>query len=205
MRRALIIVDVQNDFCKGGSLEVPDGDAVVGVINKLTASGKFDVIVATQDWHPSNHKSFYAVHKDAKPFDMIKLNGLDQVLWPIHCVQGTLGAELHPNLKTDKINIIIRKGMYVEVDSYSAFRDNDQKITTGLSGYLREYDVDEVYMCGLALNFCVAFTAMDSINLGFKTYVIEEASRGIETEKDSILNCINKMIQIGIKIGIKIV
>ncbi|MBL3656446.1 bifunctional nicotinamidase/pyrazinamidase [Fulvivirga sediminis] len=171
--RALIIVDVQNDFTPGGSLEVQSGDKIIPTINKLQE--QFDLVIATQDWHPASHKSFASNHENAKPFDKIKLNKLDQTLWPDHCVQGSKGAEFHPDLNTDKIEAIFRKGMDPEIDSYSGFFDNGRRKSTGLTGYLQEREVTETFFCGLAGDICVFYTAKDAIEEGFKSFLIQDA------------------------------
>lgn len=178
--KALIIVDIQNDFCKGGALEVPDGDSIIPIVNDLQK--KFPLVVATQDWHPSTHLSFASNHANAKPFDKTVLNGLDQVLWPDHCVQATPGADFHDALDVTRIEAIFRKGMDPSIDSYSGFFDNGHRKNTGLSGYLRNRYVEEVYVCGLAADFCVYFTAMDALSCGFKTYYIDDATRAISQE-----------------------
>lgn len=177
---ALMIVDIQNDFLPGGSLAVPQGDEIIDLVNKLQSS--FKLIVATQDWHPTGHKSFASSHKDKKTFETITLNGLEQILWPDHCVQGTSGAEFHVDLEMNLIEAIFRKGMDPEIDSYSGFYDNGHKKTTGLAGYLRERQVQRVYICGLAADFCVFYTAKDALKEGFDTYVIEDATRAIDQE-----------------------
>lgn len=182
---ALIIVDIQNDFLKGGSLEVPNANEVIPVINRLQE--QHELIVATQDWHPYNHKSFASQHTDKFEFDTIDLNGLEQVLWPDHCVQGTFGAEFHKDLNTHKIETIFRKGMDKEVDSYSGFYDNGRRKNTGLLGYLKDRNVNEVSIAGLASDFCVIFTANDALDLGFKTNVIESGSRPINSENWEII------------------
>jgi nicotinamidase/pyrazinamidase len=173
--KALVIVDVQIDFMPGGQLEVPRGDMIVPLINSLQKY--FDLVVATQDWHPQNHKSFASNHSNKKPFDKIILNGLEQILWPDHCVQGSLGAELHPEMETNKIAAIFRKGMDPETDSYSGFYDNGHRISTGLAGYLREKGITEIYFCGLAADICVYFTIKDSLKEGFSSILVEDASR----------------------------
>jgi len=172
--KALVIVDVQNDFMPGGQLEVPLGDLIVPLITRLQKY--FDLVVATQDWHPQNHKSFASNHSNKKPFDRIILNGLDQILWPDHCVQGSVGAELHPEMETDKIAAIFRKGMDPETDSYSGFYDNGHMISTGLAGYLREKGITELYFCGLAADICVYYTIKDSVTEGFSSFLVEDAS-----------------------------
>jgi len=176
--RALIIVDIQNDFTKNGSLEVPDGDAVVPIINDLQKH--FELVVATQDWHPPDHKSFASNHEGRKPFETISLNGLDQVLWPDHCVQGSVGASFHQDLDMKKVTAIFRKGMDPEVDSYSGFYDNGHKRSTGLMGFLRDRGVKKVFVCGLAGDYCVYFTAKDAIGEGFETFFIKDATRPID-------------------------
>jgi nicotinamidase/pyrazinamidase len=178
--RALIIVDVQNDFTTGGKLAVPDGEDVVPLINRLSAN--FELVVATQDWHPETHKSFASNHTGKKPFDKTVLAGLEQVLWPDHCVQGSAGAEFHPALDMKKVEGIFRKGMDPEIDSYSGFYDNGHKKSTGLSGYLKERNVETVYVCGLAGDYCVFYTAKDALKEGFKTVLLEDASRAIRLE-----------------------
>jgi nicotinamidase/pyrazinamidase len=177
---ALVIVDVQNDFMPGGSLEVPKGDTIITPINKI---GKyFDLVVATQDWHPKTHKSFASNHLNKKPFDRIILNGLEQILWPDHCVQGSPGADFHPLLETDKIAAIFRKGMNPETDSYSGLYDNGHSISSGLAGYLRERKVTELYFSGLASDICVYYSIKDSLNEGFKAIFIEDASRPLNSD-----------------------
>lgn len=181
MRKALLIIDVQNDFLPGGSLAVPDGDSIVPVINNIQSC--FDLVIATQDWHPSQHKSFAASHPGKHVFDKIILNGLEQVLWPIHCVQGTYGAEFASELSLNKVSAVIRKGTNPETDSYSGFFDNGKQYSTGLSGLLRELQIQEVYLCGLAADYCVYYTAKDAVENGFSTFFIEDASKPIS--KDS--------------------
>lgn len=188
---ALIIVDIQNDFLPGGALAVPRGDEIIPVVNELQKT--FGLVVATQDWHPANHKSFASSHPGMRAFDKIVLHGLEQVLWPDHCVQGSLGAELHNDLELNKVEAIFRKGMDPEIDSYSGFYDNGHKKSTGLAGYLRERRVTKVYICGLASDYCVFFTARDAIKENFETYIIEDAARAIDSNgfvmaKDEILS-----------------
>lgn len=178
--KALIIVDIQNDFLPGGALAVNKGDEVIPVINNLQQSGYFDLVVATQDWHPQNHKSFASNHSGKNTFEKIMLNGLEQILWPDHCVQGTKGADFPSGLDTKKIEAIFRKGMYANVDSYSGFFDNGKRKDTGLAAYLNGRKVDEIYVSGLAGDFCVFYTALDSVDCGFKTFFIEDATRSID-------------------------
>ena len=178
--KTLIIVDIQNDFLEGGSLAVPNGNDVIPVLNEIQKD--FELILATQDWHPQNHKSFAAEHPGKNEFEVIDLNGLQQVLWPVHCVQGSFGAEFHQDLEKNNIEAIFRKGMDPEIDSYSGFYDNGKLKNTGLFGYLKDRKVSEVFVAGLAADFCVYFTANDAIDLGFKTTIIEEASKPIDDE-----------------------
>lgn len=194
----LIIVDVQNDFCPGGALPVPGGDQVVPVINRLM--GRFDRVVATQDWHPPEHLSFAANHPGRKPGDVIQLAGLEQMLWPVHCVQGTPGAEFHPDLDRSGIQAVFRKGMDPEIDSYSGFFDNGRRRSTGLEDYLRREGVDEVYICGLATDYCVRWTALDAVRLGFRTYVIEDACRGVELRPGDVAAALDQMRQAGVQV-----
>jgi nicotinamidase/pyrazinamidase len=177
---ALIVVDVQRCFTKGGSLAVPDGDAVVPVINTLAA--KFANVVLTQDWHTPRHISFASSHAGKKPFDVIDLPYGKQVLWPDHCVQGTDGAALHPELTIPHAQLVIRKGYNQQVDSYSAFIEADGKTATGLAGYLKARGVERVFVCGLATDFCVAWTALDARKSGMAALVIEDAARGIDAQ-----------------------
>jgi nicotinamidase/pyrazinamidase len=178
--RALIIVDIQLDFVTGGKLEVPNGEQIIPVVNIL--SERFPLVVATQDWHPQNHKSFASNHAGKNPFEKIRLEGLEQVLWPDHCVQASRGAEFHPLLKMDRVEGIFRKGMVPDIDSYSGFFDNGHKKATGLAGYLKERGVDSVYVCGLAGDYCVFYTAKDALVEGFKTTLIEDATRAIDKD-----------------------
>ena len=176
--KALLIIDIQYDFLPGGSLAVNEGDQVIPLINQLQR--KFDLIVATQDWHPRNHQSFAKEHPGRKEFEVIDLHGLTQVLWPVHCVQGSNGAAFSEELETNKIAAIFRKGMNVEIDSYSGFFDNGKRQNTGLFGFLKDRLVDELYIAGLASDYCVYYTANDALDLGFKTNIIEDASRPID-------------------------
>lgn len=178
--KALVIIDVQNDFIPGGSLAVPEGDEVVEVINSI--QDKFDLVVATQDWHPENHISFAANHKAKDVFDIIDVEGVAQTLWPVHCVQNTKGAAFHSDLETSKIEAIFRKGTNPNIDSYSGFYDNAHLKSTGLNGYLKAKGVDEVYFVGLAAEFCVFFSAKDAVDEGFTCYYIEDATKALSEE-----------------------
>ncbi|KTD67071.1 nicotinamidase/pyrazinamidase [Legionella steelei] len=170
----LIILDVQNDFMPGGSLAAPHADSIIPVINRLLP--KFDLAVATQDWHPQNHKSFASNHLGKKPFEKIMLHGIEQTLWPDHCVQGTWGADFYPTLDMKPVAAIFRKAMDPEIDSYSGFHDNDHKKNIGLAGFLRDKKVKELYFCGLCADICVYFTIKDALQEGFKCYLIEDAT-----------------------------
>lgn len=174
---ALIVVDVQNGFTPGGNLAVAHADEIIPNINQLATY--FENIIITQDWHPENHISFAENHAGKNAFDTIELDYGTQVLWPKHCVQGTHDAELHPKLNLPTAQLIIRKGFHSHIDSYSAFMEADHKTTTGLAGYLKERAIDTVYIVGIATDFCVAWTAIDATQLGFKTFVIEDATKGI--------------------------
>lgn len=178
--QALLIIDVQNDFCPGGALEVPNGDEIIPTINKL--SQQFDVVLQTQDWHPAGHSSFASSHDGKNPFETIKMPYGEQVLWPDHCVQGSDGADFHPELETNRTQLIIRKGFRKEIDSYSAFYENDDKTTTGLTGYLRARDIDTLYAVGLATDFCVKWSVVDGLKEGFEVFVVEDAVKGIDIE-----------------------
>lgn len=176
----LLVIDVQNDFCPGGALAVPDGDSIVPLINEHM--GKFKNIVLTQDWHPAGHSSFASSHDGAEPFSMTTMPYGEQTLWPDHCVQSSDGALFHSDLKTDSADLIIRKGFRPQIDSYSAFFENDQTTPTGLTGYLNERGIKRVFCCGLATDFCVRFSAEDARKQGFDTVVIENACRAIDME-----------------------
>jgi nicotinamidase/pyrazinamidase len=178
-RDALVVVDVQNCFTPGGSLAVKDGDAIIPLINKLAKA--FQNVVLTQDWHTANHISFASQHPGKKPFDIVKLAYGNQVLWPDHCVQGTAGAELHKGIDIPHAQLVIRKGFNSKVDSYSAFIEADGKSKTGLDGYLKGRAIKNVYVVGLATDFCVGWTALDAKKLGMNATVIEDACRGIDT------------------------
>lgn len=175
---ALILIDIQNDFCPGGALAVPDGDGVVPVANRL--SRRFATLVLTQDWHPADHRSFADNHPGAAPFSTVAMPYGPQVLWPTHCVQGTAGADFHPNLDTVPAHLLIRKGFRPAIDSYSAFAENDRATTTGLAGFLRERGITRLFFAGLATDFCVAFSAEDAVRSGFQAVVVEDGCRAID-------------------------
>jgi nicotinamidase/pyrazinamidase len=195
---ALILVDLQNDFVPGGALPVPHGDEVVPVANRL--QDRFELIVATQDWHPPDHGSFAANHPGRKIGEVIDLNGLEQILWPVHCVQYTRGAELVPGLKTDRLARIFQKGTDPGIDSYSGFFDNGHRKATGLDEFLRQCGVKRVYIMGLATDYCVTFTALDARQLGFETYLIEDGCRGVDVRPGDSQRAIEQMRQAGVKV-----
>jgi len=196
-RTALIIVDVQNDFCPGGALAVDEGDQVVAVINRIAPA--FDVVVATRDWHPNDHVSFASNHEGREIGDQIEIDGLEQVLWPDHCVQGTKGADFHPDLDTRPINLILHKGTNSRLDSYSGFLETDHRTSTGLAAYLEGLDVSEVTVCGLATDYCVFFTAMDAVDAGFETRLVTDASRGINQPEGNLGKAIDEMKAAGVR------
>ncbi|WP_415027500.1 bifunctional nicotinamidase/pyrazinamidase [Bradyrhizobium sp.] len=179
-RDVLLVIDVQNDFCTGGALAVPGGETVVPGINRIAQ--KFANVVLTQDWHPHDHVSFASNHAGRQPFQTIELDYGTQVLWPSHCVQGTAGAEFHADLDVARASLVVRKGFRRGIDSYSALFENDQSTPTGLLGYLRERDLNTVFVAGLALDFCVRFSAEDARKAGFEVAVIEDACRGIDLD-----------------------
>jgi nicotinamidase/pyrazinamidase len=177
---ALLLIDVQHDFLPGGALAVPGGDAILPLVNDLQP--RYELVVATQDWHPANHQSFASQHPGQAPFSQIELHGLPQTLWPDHCVQGTPGAEFSPLLDQRRIEAVVRKGMNPEIDSYSGFFDNGHRKSTGLADYLRGRGVQEVHVCGLAADYCVYFSALDALREGFRVGFLEEATRAISAE-----------------------
>jgi nicotinamidase/pyrazinamidase len=197
-KSALILVDIQNDFIPGGTLPVREGDRVVPIANRVQES--FDLIVSTQDWHPSKHGSFASQHPQKKPGDVIELNGLPQVLWPDHCVQGSRGAEFHPDLQMERVARVFRKGTDPEIDSYSGFFDNGHRKGTGMAEYLQGLGVTEVFVCGLAMDYCVKFTALDARGLGFQTHLIEDASRGVELKPGDVDAAVEEMRRAGVRV-----
>ncbi|KSV88821.1 bifunctional nicotinamidase/pyrazinamidase [Sinorhizobium sp. GL28] len=196
--KALIVVDVQNDFCPGGALAVAGGDEIVPMINGLI--GRFEHVVLTQDWHPAGHSSFASSHPGKTPFEMIAMPYGGQTLWPDHCVQGTAGADFHPALAWTRAELLIRKGFRPEIDSYSAFFENDRRTPTGLTGYLRDRGIKTVTLCGLATDFCVAFSALDAVTQGFSTSVILEACRGIDLN-GSLQAMVTRMRDAGVELN----
>ena len=198
LNEALIVIDVQSDFCPGGALAVADGDAVVPLVNAMMTD--FATVVLTQDWHPADHSSFAANHPGAASFAMIDMPYGPQVLWPVHCVQGTKGAGFHPALRTDAAQMIIRKGFRPGIDSYSAFFENDRKTPTGLEGYLRKRGITAVTIAGLATDFCVAYSALDAARLGFAATVPMAACRAIDLD-GSLGRAGVQMVEAGVDIA----
>lgn len=196
-REVLIVTDPQLDFCPGGALAVPHGDAIVPAVNRLAR--RFAHVVVTQDWHPPGHASFASAHPGKSPFETIALGYGAQTLWPDHCVQGTPGAAFHPTLDIPQVELIIRKGYHAGIDSYSAFRENDRKTPTGLAGYLRERGFERVTICGLATDFCVFFSAIDARDAGFATVVDLAASRAIDLD-GSLARALAAMREAGIEL-----
>lgn len=191
----LVVVDVQNDFCEGGALAVPDGEGCIPAVNRLIAL--FDTVVLTQDWHPAGHSSFASSHSGKNPFETVRMPYGDQVLWPNHCVQDTFGAEFHPAMNSTKASLIIRKGFRPDIDSYSTFFENDRKTATGLTGYLKGRGFTRIFLVGLATDFCVAWSALDGRAEGFDVVLVEDACRAIDL--DGSLNTATKeMVEAGV-------
>lgn len=199
MKSALLVIDVQNDFCPGGALAVPDGDAVVAAANRLMPA--YDLVVATQDWHPPEHCSFASQHPGAALHDVVPVSGIEQALWPDHCVRGSAGAALHPELDTRRVNLILRKGMRPALDSYSAFFENDRRTATGLAGYLRALGVRQVALCGLATDYCVRYSALDAARLGFAVDVFTGACRGVDAPPGSVAAALAELRAAGIRLS----
>ena len=195
---ALIVVDVQNDFCEGGALAVPGANAILPLVNRLIS--RFDHVVLTQDWHPAGHASFASAHEGAQPVSSVPFSYGPQTLWPAHGVQGTPGAAFHPDLETTKAQVIVRKGFHAGIDSYSAFRENDRMTRTGLDGYLKARGITRLVLCGLALDYCVAWSAIDARQAGFEVAVVQEATAAIDLE-GSKKRMLTEMRQAGIRLN----
>ena len=196
-RTALLVIDVQNDFIPGGSLPVPEGERIVPLINQLAR--QFQQVVIAQDWHPRGHASFASSHPGRQPYDVIQLPYGEQTLWPDHCVQASAGAEFHPQLDLPHAQLVIRKGCNPDIDSYSAFLEADRRTTTGLAGYLSERGIDTVYMVGLALDFCVMYSALDARAAGFNAVVVLDACRAIDLN-GSLAAAIERMQEAGVEL-----
>lgn len=196
-REVLIVVDVQNDFCPGGALAVPEGDSIVPAVNRLAA--EFAHVVLTQDWHPPGHSSFASAHPGRQPFETIEVSYGSQTLWPDHCVQGTPGAAFHPGLAAAHAELVLRKGFRAAIDSYSAFRENDRRTPTGLAAYLRERGFERITLCGLATDYCVLYSALDARAAGFAVEVAAEACRGIDLD-GSLARALQAMTEAGVEL-----
>lgn len=196
--KALLVIDIQNDFLPGGSLAVPEGDHIIPVVNELMP--EYQLVVATQDWHPADHGSFASNHSGKKPGDLITLDGLEQILWPAHCIQGTEGAQFADSLDTHRIDHIVRKGSNPQIDSYSGFFDNGHGQSTGLTDLLRKHKITEVHLVGLATDYCVKFTAFDALKEGFKVTVIEDACRGVNLQSNDVEDTLKHFTAEGIQI-----
>ena len=196
MKKALLVIDVQNDFCPAGALEVAGGNEIIPYINEEMA--KYECVVLTQDWHPKGHSSFATSHEGKNPLELIKMPYGDQVLWPDHCVQGSKGAEFHPDLNIEQANAIIRKGSNPFIDSYSAFFENDRKTPTGLDGYLKSLEIEKINLVGLATDFCVNYSAQDAANLGYKVSVLEKMCKAIDL-KGSLAGAKSEMQNCGVE------
>ncbi len=197
MKNCLIITDIQNDFCPGGALAVAEGNEIIPVVNSLTQ--KFDKVVATQDWHPPGHVSFAATHKK-ELYDIITIDGIQQVMWPVHCVQGSFGADFHRDLDLRQVDLIIRKGNDLSIDSYSTFMENDKKTLTGLHSYLQGFAIQDLYFCGLATDYCVYYSAVDAKNMGFNVSIILDACRGVDVPAGNLADAVQVMKELGIRI-----
>lgn len=197
-KAALVIVDVQNDFVPGGALAVSEGDQVVPLINELQL--KFRHVIGTQDFHPADHGSFAANHPGKNPGEFIELGGLSQILWPVHCVQGSRGADFHPDLNQSQWEAIFQKGKNPEVDSYSGFFDNARRGDTGLGDFMKSKGIEQVFVCGLALDYCVKFTALDARSLGFDTFLIADATRAVNLSPEDGNRAVSEMKEAGIKV-----
>jgi nicotinamidase/pyrazinamidase len=193
---ALILVDLQNDFCPGGALQVPDGDAVIPVANALAA--EFPLVIATQDFHPPTHLSFAVNHPGRREYELVELDGLPQVLWPAHCVQGSAGCELHPALDQARITKVFQKGTDARIDSYSGFYDNGHRKATGLGDYLRAQDVTRVWVLGLATDYCVKWTALDARQLGLEVHLVEDGCRGVGLKPSDIPDALAELRDAGV-------
>lgn len=198
-KTALILVDLQNDFCPGGNLAVPGGDQVIALANQWQA--RFDCVIATKDWHPPDHVSFASNHPQHHVGETIILNGIPQILWPDHCIQKSIGSEFHPDLETHRIKKIFYKGSDKDIDSYSAFFDNAHQRSTGLSEYLKAQGIETVYIMGLATDYCVKYSALDAVSLGFHTIVIPEGCRGVDLNTGDITRAFEEMIAKGVQIN----
>ena len=195
-QNALIMTDIQLDFCRGGTLAVNEGDQIIPVVNAIAAT--FDKVIATQDWHPADHLSFAANHPGKNIYDTVELGGAPQVLWPTHCVQGSPGAGFHPDLDLRPIDLVIRKGTNRHIDSYSAFMENDKKTQTGLEGFLKGLGISQLFFTGLATDYCVFYSALDAVNLGFDVFVVLDACRGVNVPENNVEHAKKEMARQGV-------
>ncbi|MFP4380415.1 MAG: bifunctional nicotinamidase/pyrazinamidase [Candidatus Sumerlaeia bacterium] len=196
--QALLVVDIQKDFLPGGALAVPEGDAIIPLANKLAKH--FSLVVASQDWHPRDHTSFADNHEGHEEGETIEVDGIEQILWPVHCVQNQEGAEFADDLNTQAFDKVIQKGMDPKYDSYSAFFDNGHKVDTGLNDYLKEQGVETVYICGLAADVCVKFTALDAVKCGYDCRLIQDATRGVNLKEGDVEKAMEEMCDAGVRI-----
>jgi nicotinamidase/pyrazinamidase len=196
-KTALIMVDLQNDFCPGGNLAVPEGDQVISLANQLQPH--FDRVIATKDWHPKNHGSFASNHTNRKVGEVIDLNGVDQILWPDHCIQHSKGSEFHPNLDTTRIHQIFYKGTDPAIDSYSAFYDNNHEHATGLETYLLSEGITDIYLMGLATDYCVKFSCLDAAKMDFNVFIVDDACRGVELHAGDVAKALKEIQDAGVK------
>ncbi len=195
---ALIVVDIQNDFCPGGALEVPNGDDIIPTVNSVAP--KFEHVIATRDWHPKGHISFASRHPGHDPFEVIKVGELDQILWPDHCVKASSGAEFHPNLDLESVGLVLHKGRDIDLDSYSGFFENDYKTPTGLHYYLNGFGIDSVFVCGLAMDVCVRYTSLDARKVGYTVYLISDATRAVDQPEGTKTEAEEEMKSAGVKL-----
>ncbi|MDY3317394.1 bifunctional nicotinamidase/pyrazinamidase [Riemerella anatipestifer] len=199
MKKALIVVDVQNDFCEGGALAVPNANEIIPYINLLIEENQYDKIIFTQDWHPANHKSF-ASNNGKKVRETISLNGVPQFMWPDHCIENSFGSEFHKDLDTSKVDYIVKKGKNSEIDSYSAFQDNNHFMKTGLADYLKKHDIQLVEIAGLALDYCVKYTCLDAVREGFLTCLHFNGTRAVNVKPENGRDAIYEMLENGVTI-----
>ena len=197
LKNCLIMTDIQNDFCPGGALAVAEGDKIIPIVNRLAP--EFDKVVATQDWHSFGHISFASTHRK-QPYEIMTIDGIQQVMWPDHCVAGSFGADFHNDLDLQEVDLIIRKGNDLNIDSYSTFLENDKKTSTGLHFYLKGFEIKDLYFCGLATDYCVYYSVMDAIEMGFRVSVILDACRGVDVPAGNIAATIQRMKERGARI-----
>ena len=196
-KNCLIITDIQNDFCPGGTLAVAEGDKIIPIVNRMAP--KFDKVVATQDWHSSGHISFASTHQK-QPYEIITIDGMQQVMWPDHCVAGSFGADFHRDLDLREVDLIIRKGNDLKIDSYSTFLENDKRTLTGLHFYLKGFEIKDLYFCGLATDYCVYYSVMDAVEMEFRVSVVLDACRGVDMPAGNVAATLQRMKERGVRI-----